>query len=136
MTVKTFRQQDRLFGIFNRKPKITHMAGDRFLDSMAEDGSDLASCDITLEHIFENRALLAHNHWVGVYRITYEDGDYDQFVVHAGATAETAQRKIQYAVLADLEQYCISIDPSVNRLGLSITQEDYPITIHTREIKT
>jgi hypothetical protein len=91
------------------------------------DFGHLRDVKITLTKIFENQAYLAHNHWVGVYRITYVNdweelgvraGDFDQYVVDVAAGKDTVVEKIQRAVLDELE-YC-NIDPDLNWVDLII----------------
>jgi hypothetical protein len=102
------------------------MSGDRIHDQMYGDHGHIRDTKITLEKIFENQAYLAHNHWIGVFRITYVNsagdfwtaGDFDQFVVDTAAGKDTVVEKIQRAVLDELE-YC-NIDPDLNWVDLII----------------
>jgi hypothetical protein len=106
------------------------MSGDRYQDQMhcTKGGhGHIRDTKITLEKIFENQAYLAHNHWVGVFRITYVSdwkelgvrvGDFDQYVVDTAAGRDTVVEKIQRAVLDELEYH--DIDPDLNWVDLII----------------
>ncbi len=129
--IKSLRQRKPFWG-FARKPKITYMEGDRHADRMFmikenadgekrydSDFGHIRDTKITLEKIFENQSYLAHNHWIGVFRITYVNdweglgvraGDFDQYVVDTAAGKDTVVEKIQRAVLAELEDYNIQAD--------------------------
>jgi len=131
-SIKTYRQRKPFLGIFTMSPKIEYMEGDRHADTMFRieinaDGEKLYNSDfghirdtkISLEKIFENQSYLAHNHWVGVYRITYTSdweglgvraGDFDQYVVDTAAGKDDVVEKIQRAVLDELEDNNIQTD--------------------------
>lgn len=127
-SIKTYRHRKPFLGIFTMSPKIEYMEGDRHADTMwkvnAEgrydsDFGHIRDTKITLERIFENQSYLAHNHWVGVYRITYVNdweelgvraGDFDQYVVDTAAGKDDVVEKIQRAVLKELEENNIDVD--------------------------
>jgi hypothetical protein len=129
IAIKTLRNRKPFFG-YNRKPKIKYMSGDRYQDQLhcTKGGhGHIRDTEITLEKIFENQAYLAHNHWIGVFRITYvvdweelgvRAGDFDQFVVDTAAGKDTVVEKIQRAVLDELEYH--NIDPNLNMVDLKI----------------
>lgn len=60
---------------------------------------------VVLERVFENRAYLAHNHWIGVVLITYPNGDFDRFVVDTAAGKDTAIEKLQQSMLKELNEW-------------------------------
>ena len=124
--IKSLRQSPTFFGFKFLPSRVTKMKGDRYQDQMHGNHSHIRDTKITLEKIFENQAYLAHNHWIGVFRITYVNsvgdfwtaGDFDQFVVDTAAGKDTVVEKIQRAVLDELE-YC-NIDPDLNWVDLII----------------
>ena len=131
-SIKSFRQRKPLLGLIALPHKITYMEGNRHADQMwrvelnadgekryCSDFGHIRDTKITLEKIFENQSYLAHNHWVGVYRITYTSdweglgvraGDYDQYVVDTAAGKDDVVEKIQRAVLDELEYHNIQAD--------------------------
>lgn len=124
--IKSSRQGPTFFGRKFLPNKVTYMKADRFHDQMHGNHSHIRDTKITLEKIFENQAYLAHNHWIGVFRITYVNdmgdfwkaGDFDQFVVDTAAGKDDVVEKIQRAVLDELE-YC-DIDVDLNWVDLEI----------------
>jgi hypothetical protein len=124
--IKSLRQSPTFFGFKILPSRVTKMSGDRIHDQMHGDHGHIRDTKITLEKIFENQAYLAHNHWIGIFRITYVNsvgdfwtaGDFDQFVVDTAAGKDTVVEKIQRAVLDELE-YC-NIDPDLNWVDLII----------------
>ena len=111
--------RQRTFFRIKRKPKIVYLTGDRHHDQMYGDYGHIRDTVISLEKVFENQAYLAHNHWVGVCRITYVNdweelgiraGDFDQFVVDTAAGKDDAEEKMKRALLDDLEHSGIDID--------------------------
>ena len=130
-SIKSFRQRKPFLGLITLPPKITYMEGDRHADQMwrvetnadgekryCSDFSHIRDTKISLEKIFENQSYLAHNHWVGVFRITYVNnwpelgvlaGDFDQYVVDVAAGKDDVVEKIQRKLLKELEDQNIDI---------------------------
>jgi len=122
--IKTYRQRKPILGC-KRSPKITYMAGNRdddrmfnIVDGRMSDFGHIHDTKITLDKIFENQSYLAHNHWVGVFRITYVNnwpelgvlaGDFDQYVVDVAAGKDDVVEKIQRKLLKELEDQNIDI---------------------------
>ena len=153
-SIKSFRQRKPFLGLITLPHKITYMEGDRHADQMwrveinadgvkryCSDFSHIRDTKISLEKIFENQSYLAHNHWVGVYRITYVNdweelgvraGDFDQYVVDTAAGKDDVVEKIQRAVLDELDDNNISCDDNwVDLIIESIDTKQGPLPVDT-----
>lgn len=86
------------FFIWNRYSFLTsHSYCNSLHDATIYNG---ASAQIV--HYFKNAYPLAHNHWVGILRISKKDGGFDQFFISVAADEDTALNNIQTLALEGL----------------------------------
>lgn len=81
--------------------KERHMSNTIANEYLTGDLSDLEGSTITFEHHFENQIYLAHNHWLGILRITHPWG-YNQYLVSVAAGKDTAFERIRERMLKEL----------------------------------
>ena len=71
-----------------------------------ENMSEYVNTRVTLEYYFENKMPLAHNHWVGLWRVTHPNGAYQQYLVSVAAYGlDQAIPAITKAVAKELWEY-------------------------------
>ena len=70
------------------------------------DLSDLYGKSVEIVNVFENKAYLAHNHWIGVILIKDYSGDltkgFEQFLVSVAAGESTALEKVKEKLIWEL----------------------------------
>jgi len=106
--------------------RVRYLNGNRFDDQLyrhkSTDIPSITDSTVTITKIFENNSYLAINHWVGLVRITYHNGDYIQFIVDTAASVDTVVAKIKDEIFNELEESDFNI--SKNTVNL---ETDFPV---------
>lgn len=99
------------FWIWNR---YRFLSSNTYCNSLSDAGI-YSNCSAKIVHYFENTYPLAHNHWIGILRITKNDGGFHQFFISVAAGKENALEKIQKSALEELIQ-CGYLESQNNKI--------------------
>lgn len=94
MFVKEF---DSRRWLFKKRWMNCEICSNRLYDDL----EDLEGVTVSFEHHFENKAPLAINHWVGVFRLTFPWG-YRQYITSTAAGKDTAQECLRQTIIREL----------------------------------